>query len=863
MKVATDSVKIEKKLKEKGLDVLVNKYENAKFYVFTNKKLLSGKLRHLNYHSICEINNKIVFLIKEEDDIEELVKIIKNWNNFLLVHVSTDSFYNVVKFMRYKDIKIAIKILDFVNYCYVSKDLFDEMSSEEGIEGRLGYKTLFGQDVVKVRSRDFHMYKKSRDVNMNEVFEADIDSSSRYLIDNVNNINIDNNPRVCTFDIETHGSVDVVNTPKPIISISLYDNYTDKYYVYLYHPSIDNKKYTKDNVVFVYYRDEKKMLDDFVKMFKRFDIITGWNIKSFDLLYVYNRYIKLGGDANKLSPVRKVKYKIFKDEDRFQDKNFRIYGIDCMDALTLTRTLLRFNVEKPTSMDLSTVSKFVLGKQYYKKEISESPSKLWINKKFDELLEYNLQDVKLVVLIAKKLKIWEYYSTIRSVVKAINYEDTTKNSIIIDRIILTKYKDVVFPTKKWETKLDDFLTGAYVMKPKRGIRKNVAVLDFSAMYPNIIRTLNISIDTIDEQGDVKINKVDKDGNFTNEGYYKFNSKKKGIMSELENELITQRYKYKSKMKEAVDDAEREVYDTMQTAFKAIVNSTYGVYALPSFRLYNMNIANAITSAGRALIHSVIEFINNNTEFEVLYADTDSCFVYKEGSTKEDYENLENLVNSKLFSIVKQLFNVEDKDKNIRMEFETLFDTLILSDAKKKYIGLTKYYKGKNLNKQSIKTRGTQMIRRDCPDAIKKLLEDLILFILQDHTDEEIRNKIRATKTLIYSLDKNDLIVKKQINKKFDEYIVKPQHVRAAIYSNEYLDTQVDKENYNFGILFVKVNSKYPKTDCIAVSVDTELPKQIIIDYEKYFKLYIENKINLLVQDNPWFGNKSLKEYIKK
>ncbi|MBC7129910.1 hypothetical protein H5T51_01650 [Candidatus Bathyarchaeota archaeon] len=37
--------------------------------------------------------------------------------------------------------------------------------------------------------------------------------------------------------------------------------------------------------------------------------------------------------------------------------------------------------------------------------------------------------------------------------------------------------------------------GAIVLKPKPGLHENIAVLDFAAMYPNIMITYNISPDT--------------------------------------------------------------------------------------------------------------------------------------------------------------------------------------------------------------------------------------------------------------------------------------------------------------------------------------------------------------------------------
>lgn len=773
--------------------------------------------------------------------------------DFKLINISEDSYGNVFFTARKNNYKFIVRVINFENYFYVEDEngVFDTFDSRHKVS-----------KVKYHRYKDKYLYKKNNQEKV--LFEFDIKNAYRFSIDAIDRFDVAEDIKdyeVMYFDIETESSLDVINTPAPIISIS-YIKSSDKKKVFMtFKNDKEFNECEKNGCTIKVFKTEEDMLNCFIDEYLSCDIITGWNISGFDIIYLYNRLnaLKMGGSI--LSPVYNVYNKIFVDDDRFESKNFKVYGIDVVDMREMVKKLINFSLDKPTNMTLDKVSQFYL-KTIHKVKLKKGISELWRDNEIDELAEYNIRDVELLELLNDKLNLFYYYSNIRKILPSLNFSETQYNSIIIDKMILNEYSDFVFPSKQYSEKLE--YTGAEVLEPKFGIYKNVGVFDFNALYPNIIRMFNISPDSrVDEKNE---NTIEIFG-------VNFDLTKKAILPKLVNNMITQRYKYKElKMQNKSIESEYKKYDSMETAFKAIINSIYGVFALTSFRLYDVRIASSITGFSRNFIKTVSEFVNRKSdEFRVLSGDTDSCFVHCKNydisyeELKLKFIDLEKEINDYMHGYVEKILPDKYKDNShfLNIECETIFLKIILPNAKKKYIGIVKLFKGNELSREKIYGRNVEIIKRDTPDAIKKILTDVMNAILYIDDTLVLKNKMNEFKKQIYCLNYKDLLISKQINRKFDEYIVIPQHVRAMKYSNEYLNTNFSRDNYKGGMIFVKnINSKLPDTDVIMLDEDLEFPKDLKIDYEKYFDLFVVRKLILLNKEfeKLFSKNKSLSEY---
>lgn len=114
----------------------------------------------------------------------------------------------------------------------------------------------------------------------------------RYMIDKVDVI--EKCPiKWAMLDIETLSDElpDVMEAKDPVTCITIYNNFSKEYKTY----------YIKD------YETEYKMMDAFIEYIKKesFDLLSGWNIKGFDMPYMCNRYPDF---AKRISPINETRY---------------------------------------------------------------------------------------------------------------------------------------------------------------------------------------------------------------------------------------------------------------------------------------------------------------------------------------------------------------------------------------------------------------------------------------------------------------------------------------------------------------------------------------------------------------------------
>jgi len=196
---------------------------------------------------------------------------------------------------------------------------------------------------------------------------------------------------------------------------------------------------------------------------------------------------------------------------------------------------------------------------------------------------------------------------------------------------------------------EDF-PAAYVKEPVPGVYKWVVDIDVLSEYPTAIITLNMSPETyfgrilnMSEEEVVKCTAQRKfpvievkkpDGSIIEYDHKKikqfnnaltagkiciapcgtmFTTSKVGVLSDVAYQLFQQRKKFKVKMKKLIksngDKNEIDRLDKLQWTTKILLNSIYGILAIPYSRYANINIAEAVTSCGRHIIKSGEMFIN--------------------------------------------------------------------------------------------------------------------------------------------------------------------------------------------------------------------------------------------------------------
>jgi DNA polymerase I len=364
----------------------------------------------------------------------------------------------------------------------------------------------------------------------------------------------------------------------------------------------------------------------------------------------------------------------------------------------------------------------------------------------------------------------------------------------------------------------------------------------NSLYPNLIRTFNISFDTKCIPGEPNSITIDNTA---------FNQDKTGLIPQLLNKTIALRKTYQDQLKKYTpNDPEYQTLYNIQYAVKTISNGYYGILGYSNFRLYDKEVAEAITKAGQMMIKEVYKYLKSN-EYESIYGDTDSVFVQLKTKIKEEQNNEMNELTEKINNNVKEFVNTFNVEKNyLEMDCEKKFTKLIFMGVKKRYIGYADFWKGKWVDKPIFIIKGYDLARRTLAPVIKTLIKTILEMILQDKNKEEIKKYYNEEVEKIKKMDIKEIAWNVTLGKPIEEYQKTiPQHVKAAMVSKELMGIEFKKDDV-MKIMYiqpmqVKIQDKIITSDVIAFYKETEIPPHIIsrIDYKRFVESFIINKLD--------------------
>jgi len=359
--------------------------------------------------------------------------------------------------------------------------------------------------------------------------------------------------------------------------------------------------------------------------------------------------------------------------------------------------------------------------------------------------------------------------------------------------------------------------GAYVIDPIPGAHYNVAVLDFSSLYPSIIKTKNLSYETVK-----CIHPECRDNMLPNSPYWAC-TKKMGIFAYVVGYLRDVRVNWFKPLSNnaSISENERQSAKTMAAALKVFINGAYGVFGSPVFPFYYRPVAEATTTIGR---YSIQRTIDKATALgvQVLYGDTDSVFLAHPTPNQ-----------------VQTLIEWSTKELDLDLELEKTYQFLALSARKKNYIGV--HQGGKRVD-----LKGLMAKKKNTPGFIKQRfakVQDILTQIVDEDSfakrKKQIIKIVSQTNKLIGrppekgGFNIKDYAITTVIRKK--KYTVKPQHVKAA---------EMDKSTkYGQGsyVTYVKTrNTEGVKPLSQAALHDLDIPK-----YKKLVRSTFEQVLDAL------------------
>lgn len=207
----------------------------------------------------------------------------------------------------------------------------------------------------------------------NEVLGMD-DFTIAYISDTypIREFNIDK-IRIANIDIETP-SIEFPNpalAEAPITSIGHYDNIDDVFYVYGVPSNAEWSRETSivdpellSKVEYIRCETERELLIKYLQFWREKTpaIVTGWNIESFDMPYIANRYKNLFGEKvmSSLSPWGKVTISNMTNDYGQEICKVKIYGVSELDYIQLYK---KFTYVTRASYRLDYVAEVELGEK--------------------------------------------------------------------------------------------------------------------------------------------------------------------------------------------------------------------------------------------------------------------------------------------------------------------------------------------------------------------------------------------------------------------------------------------------------------------------------------------------------------------
>ncbi len=487
------------------------------------------------------------------------------------------------------------------------------------------------------------------------------------------------------------------------------------------------------------FSNEKEMLEEFLNIIDLYDpdVLTGYNINSFDLPYIAERL-----KQNKLPlTLGRCDKEIF-SRTYGMTQEFTITGRIVADPYQILKKDPWIKLHR---YDLNSVAKHFLGEEKHSVSYGDMP-KLWNGdrQQLAGFIEYARKDAELSLrlLIDKGLldKFFEL-SKISGLLLQDVFGGQTRR---IETMLLHEFRkrDFVMPLatskKGMQQRLKERdvkdLKGATVLEPKKGLHAEgcILVLDFKSLYPSIMRTYNISPDTIilDKNSTVPCHKSPTEACFVNEDVYS------GIFPDVLANLINNRAAVKRLMKKKSGE-EKRILNAKQLALKDMSNSFYGYTGYVRARLYMIDVANTITAYGRTNIEATRKMVEDNFDVEVVYGDTDSIFVKTRLTSLEEAkalgENISKFITDKL-------------PGHMELDFEKIYRTFLIL-TKKRYAGW-KFELVDGKWADEIEMRGIETVRRDWCPLVSETMMDILNIVLKEG---DVQKAIERTKNILDKL----------------------------------------------------------------------------------------------------------------
>jgi DNA polymerase I len=463
-------------------------------------------------------------------------------------------------------------------------------------------KGLFPMGEVELEGKSVSVSGKSNNYNDENTLVFEIESDPIPVESDFPDL------KILSFDIETYNPKGMPRPEEdPIIMISLSSNQGLRKVISTASSELDYVE-TVGN--------EAEILKEFINCIKKENpnLIIGYNSDNFDFTYINERAkrleipLRMGTDGSNLKFMR-----------RGYTNAALLKGIVHVDLYLIVRRYLqldRYTLERVYWELFNEKKEDIPGDEIYK---------FWDagGEKLEMLFKYSLDDAESVTRIGEKMLPLTMELT-RIVGQPFFDVARMATGQLVEWYLIRKAFEIneLVPNKpsasEHSNRRGKRAAGGYVKDPVKGLHENIVYFDFRSLYPSIIISKNVSLDTLVEE-------CEEDAcHISPEGGYLFLKEPTGFVPSVIGNVLRERVRIKNLMRDSGDDEEAKVLNVQQEALKRLANSMYGVYGFSRFRWYSLECADAITAWGRDYIKKTMKKAEQYG-FKPIYADTDGFY----------------------------------------------------------------------------------------------------------------------------------------------------------------------------------------------------------------------------------------------
>jgi len=331
-------------------------------------------------------------------------------------------------------------------------------------------------------------------------------------------------------------------------------------------------------------------------------------------------------------------------------------------------------------------------------------------------------------------------------------------------------RDVLVPWRAWRPELfkrastlDDADRGGTTFAPDVGLHEDVHELDFASLYPNIIRTRNVSPETVrcgccdsEDVPGLGYSVCDRDG----------------YLPEVLGPLIDARSEIKAQIPDVAGD-ERERLEAASSAIKWILVSCFGYQGFSNAKFGRIECHEAINAYARELLLDAKATLED-AGWRVVHGIIDSIWV----TPADDREQ-------RPLEVVAAEISAE---AGIELEYECAFEWVAFCPMRSAESGALTRYFGKRRGESypevgvgdAIKTRGIEGRQRSTPAWVEEVQSEALRVFDETRSPEAVCDVLRRHLRELREgrVDPSTLVVDNRVSKDVDQYSIETLTVAA-------------------------------------------------------------------------------------